>query len=89
MKITNKFNYCEKFSPVGYVARIDRAGLDPFGEVNEVNLIIMHAVLSGDNVDEKIDEFFEEKYGKAGGAVREIMENTEDILKKIIYLNGY
>ncbi len=87
--ITNKFSYCEKFSPVGYVARIDRAGLDPFGEVNEVNLIIMHAVLSGDNVDEKIDQFFNEKYGKAGAGVREIMENTEDILKKIIYLNGY
>ncbi len=87
--IVNKFAYCEKFSPVGYVARIDRAGRDPFGEVNEVNLVIMHAVLSGKNVDAKIDEFFAEKYGKAGKAVREIMENTEDILKKIIYLNGY
>lgn len=87
--IVNKFAYCERFSPVGYVARIDRAGRDPFGEVNEVNLIIMHAVLSGDNVDEKIDEFFAEKYGKAGAGVREIMENTEDILKKIIYLKGY
>ncbi len=87
--IVNKFAYCEKFSPVGYVARIDRAGLDPFGEVNEVNLIIMHAVLSGDDVDRKIDEFFTEKYGKAGAGVREIMEHTEDILKKIIYLKGY
>ncbi len=87
--IVNKFAYCEKFSPVGYVARIDRAGLDPFGEVNEVNLIIMHAVLAGDDVDEKIDEFFNEKYGKAGKGIREIMEHTEDILKKIIYLNGY
>ena len=87
--IINKFAYCEKFSPVGYVARIDRAGLDPFGEVNEVNLVIMHAVLSGDDVDKRIDEFFLEKYGKAGAGVREIMENTEDILKKIIYLKGY
>ena len=87
--IVNKFAYCEKFSPVGYVARIDRAGLDPFGEVNEVNLVIMHAVLSGDDVDKRIDEFFLEKYGKAGAGVREIMENTEDILKKIIYLKGY
>ena len=56
--IVNKFAYCEKFSPVGYVARIDRAGLDPFGEVNEVNLVIMHATLSGDDVDKRIDEFF-------------------------------
>ncbi len=87
--IVNKFAYCEKFSPVGYVARIDRAGLDPFGEVNEVNLVIMHAVLSGDDVDKRIDEFFLEKYDKAGAGVREIMENTEDILKKIIYLKGY
>lgn len=87
--IVNKFAYCEKFSPVGYVARIDRAGLDPFGEVNEVNLVIMHATLSGDDVDKRIDEFFLEKYGKAGAGVREIMENTEDILKKIIYLKGY
>ncbi len=87
--IVNKFAYCEKFSPVGYVARIDRAGLDPFGEVNEVNLRIMHAVLSGEDVNAKIDEFFAEKYGKAAGSVREIMEHTEDILKKIIYLKGY
>ncbi len=87
--IVNKFNYCEKFSPVGYVARIDRAGLDPFGEVNEVNLIIMHAVLSGDDVDAAIDSFFAERYGRAGAGVRAIMEHTEDILKKIIYLKGY
>lgn len=87
--IVNKFTYSEKFSPIGYVARIDRAGLDPFGEVNEVNLVIMHAVLSGDNVDERINEFFNKKYGKAGAGVREIMEHTEDILKKVIYLKGY
>ncbi len=87
--IVNKFAYCEQFSPVGYVSRIDRAGMDPFGEVNEVNLHIMHAVLSGGNVDERINAFFEKKYGEAAQDVREIMENTEDILKRIIYLKGY
>ena len=35
--IKNKFDYCEKFSPIGYVARIDRNGQIPFGDVNEVN----------------------------------------------------
>ncbi len=87
--IISKFSYCEKFSPIGYVSRVDRAGKDPFGEVNEVNLDIMHAVMNGDNVDERIDVFFKNKYGAAGSAVREIMEPTEDILKKIIYLKGY
>lgn len=87
--ITRKFAYCEGFSPVGYVSRIDRAGRDPFGEVNEVNLNIMHAVMNGDNVDEKIDGFFSEKYGEYGKQVRALMEPTEDILKKIIYLKGY
>ena len=87
--ITEKFEYCESHSPVGYVARIDRSGRDPFGEANEVNLAIMHAVLSGDDVDARVDEFFREKYGDAGSEVRSLMDPTEDILRKIIYLKGY
>ena len=87
--IKEKFAYCESFSPVGYVVRADRSGRDPFGTVNEVNLVITHAVLNGDNVDSEIDGFFNEKYGEYGSAVRDIMEGTEDILKKIIYLKGY
>ncbi len=87
--ITEKFDYCESHSPIGYVARIDRSGRDPFGEANEVNLIIMHAVLSGDDVDKRIDAFFEEKYGAAGSEIRALMDPTEDILRKIIYLKGY
>ena len=87
--ITSKFAYCEKFSPIGYVSRIDRAGRDPFGEVNELNLHIMHATLNGDDVDARIDKFFADKYGEAGKDVRAVMENTEDILKKVIYLKGY
>ncbi len=87
--IEEKFAHCEAYFPMGYVSRIDRSGRDPFGQVNEVNLEIMHAVLSGGDVNERIDRFFAEKYGEYGSAVREIMENTEDILKRIIYLKGY
>lgn len=87
--IETKFAYCESFSPVGYVSRVDRSGRDPFGEVNEVNLEIMHAVLSGEDVSKRIDRFFTDMYGGQGSAVREVMENTEDILKRIIYLKGY
>ena len=87
--IMEKFAYCEGYSPVGYVSRIDRAGRDPFGEVNEVNLAIMHAVMSGEDVDAKILEFFKKNYGEAAEELASIMEPTEDILKKIIYLKGY
>ncbi len=87
--IKEKFAYCEQFKPAGYVSRIDRNGNHPFGQVNEVNLNIMHAVLNGLDVDEEIDKFFKEKYGENWKDVRAIMENTEDVLKKIIYLKGY
>ena len=87
--IKEKFAYCEQFTPAGYVSRIDRNGYTPFGQVNEVNLNIMHAVLNGLDVDEEIDKFFKEKYGENYKDVREIMEHTEDILKKVIYLKGY
>ncbi len=87
--IKEKFAYCEQFTPAGYVSRIDRNGNHPFGQVNEVNLNIMHAVINGLDVDEEIDKFFKEKYGECWREVREIMEDTEDALKKIIYLKGY
>ena len=87
--IVNKFAYCEGFNPVGYVSRVDRAGRDPFGEVNEVNLVIMHAVMNGDDVDARIAEFFRERYGEAAEELADIMSGTEDVLKRIIYLKGY
>ena len=87
--ILEKVNYCEKFSPLGYVSRIDRGGDHPFGGVNEVNLIIMAALLSGKDLDGEINAFFAKKYGKGGELVREIMEETETIQKQILYLNGY
>ncbi len=87
--IIEKVKYCETFSPVGYCSRIDRNGYQPFGTVQEVNLRIMEACLKGENVDDAIDGFFAEKYGKAGADARDLMERTEDIQKKIFYLNGY
>ena len=87
--IAEKFAYCEKFSPKGYVARIDRAGEIPFGEVNEVNLTIMNAYLQGKDVEQAIATFFQEKYQDVWKEVLDIMEQTEDILKKTIYAKGY
>ncbi|MBR3762315.1 MAG: hypothetical protein IKK59_06190 [Lachnospiraceae bacterium] len=87
--IAEKFAYCEGFEPKGYVARIDRAGQIPFGDVNEVNINIMHAYLNHSDVEHEIQEFFEEKYPNAADEVRSIMEQTEEILKKTFYANGY
>ena len=87
--ITDKFEYCEGFKPAGYVARIDRAGRDPFGKVNQVNIDIMNACMMGEDVDAAVDKFFEEKYPGYAKEVKDIMENTEEILRKIIYLKGY
>ena len=87
--IKEKVRYCETFAPKGYCSRIDRAGYHPFGSVQEVNLWIMEACLTGADVEARVDEFFAEKYGKAGSKVRALMEGTEDLQRKIFYLNGY
>ena len=87
--IQEKVRYCNSFSPVGYCSRIDRNGYQPFGTVQEVNLRIMEACLKGESVDKEIDAFFAKKYGQAGAQVRYLMEGTEEIQKKIFYLNGY
>ena len=87
--IIEKVRYCEEFTLSGYCSRIDRNGFDPFGSVQEVNLWIMEACLKGENVDDVIDAFFAEKYGEAGAAVRDLMEGTEELQRKIFYVNGY
>lgn len=87
--IRDKFRYCSDFSPIGYVARIDRNGEIPFGDVNEVNLNIYAAALNGKDIDETIDAFFAGKYGAAARDVKALMEPTEEILKKTIYTAGY
>lgn len=87
--ITQKIGYCEKFSPAGYVARIDRAGQIPFGSVNEVNLHIMNAFYDGTDPEKAIDAFFKKKYPGAFKEVRALMEPTEEILRSTIYTKGY
>lgn len=87
--ITEKIAYCEEFHPKGYVARIDRAGRDPFGSVNEVNLNIMNACLNGQDVEKTVFDFFSKKYPDAASEIQMLMEDTEEILKRTIYIKGY
>ncbi len=87
--IEQKVKYCDGFSPVGFCSRIDRAGKHPFNDVNEVNLEIMNACVKGQDVDKAVETFFESKYPNCAKQVSEIMEPTEAILTKIIYLKGY
>ena len=87
--IGHKFSYCNTFPHKGFVNRIDREHRNPFGSVNEVNLVIMHALVNGLDEEKEIDSFFKEKYGNAGDRVRAIMERTEELQKKIFYLKGY
>lgn len=87
--IMEKFAYCEGYNCAGYVSRIDRAGQHPFGGPNEVNLDIMNACMLGEDVDKAIDTFFEKNYPEAPQKVRELMEHTEEIQKKMFYLNKY
>lgn len=87
--IIEKVKYCNDFLPIGYCSRIDRNGYDPFGSVQEVNLRIMEACLNDFDVETALDDFFKERYGVLGKQVRDLMEGTEEIQKKIFYLNGY
>lgn len=87
--IREKFEYCKAFSPAGYVARIDRNGQTPFGDVNEVNLDITEAYLSGKNPDVAADNFFKNKYPNAAEEIKLLMKKTEEILSKTIYIKGY
>lgn len=87
--IVQKLCYCEEYSPIGYVARIDRAGQDSFDSVNEVNLRIMNAFYSGKDLEKTIEEFFKEKYPGVFSEIRALMEPTEEILRKTIYTKGY
>lgn len=87
--IVHKYEYCNKYPNSGFVARIDRNYQNPFGSVNEVNLVANHAVLNNLNVDEQVKKFFENRYGEYGFAVQKIMEQTEANQKKIFYLNGF
>ena len=87
--IKAKVDYCEKYAPKGYCARIDRNGMIPFGDVNEVNLAIMNAAMAGGDADEAALRFFKARYGEAGDEIFDIMSRTEACFSKIIYLRGY
>jgi hypothetical protein len=87
--ITEKVDYCQGFRPTGYAARIDRYGEHPFGDVNEVNIHIFKACMDGTSPDEAVIQFFRERYGDAGDAVMDIMQNTEQIQKETFYISGY
>ncbi len=87
--ITDKFAYCEKFDPRGYVSRIDRNGFIPFDTPNQVNLEIMEACQDGRDVDEAIDSFFRREYGDAAQDVRDLMENTEHIQVMVFHIAGF
>ena len=50
---------------------------------------MMEACVNGENINTAVDAFFNEKYGAYGKQVRDLMENTEDLQRKIFYLNGY
>lgn len=87
--ITEKYEYCQKFEPIGYCSRIDRAGVNNFGTVNEVNYVIMLALTNKKDVETEVDKFFEEKYSIFGQTVKELMKETEALQKAIFYINGY
>lgn len=87
--IEEKFSYCEQFNPRGYVSRIDRGQQNPFGGVNEVNLVIMNACMNNKDTHTAILDFFEEQYPGVAEDIMDLMLPTEDILRKIIYLKGY
>ncbi len=84
--IEKKFGYCNRYNHNGFVNRIDRDYQNPFGTVNEVNLVVMHALVNGLDVEKETDKFFNDKYGAAGKDVRRIMERTEEKSEKEIFL---
>lgn len=87
--IEHKYEHCEKFPNSGYVNRIDRNYQHPFGSVNEVNLVVMSAIMNGLDVEEQVNKFFNENFKGAPNEVRAIMEKTEENQKKIFYMDGY
>lgn len=87
--IADKFDYCKDFNTVGYVARIDRNGQHPFGDVNAVNLDIYNAHLDGRDAVQAAQSFFAKKYPDAAKEVMALMEPTEQIVTDIFYINRF
>lgn len=87
--IRDKAEYCESFPIKGYCARIDRNGMIPFGDVNEVNLAIMNAAMHGEDTEKAAIEFYRGRYPKCGDEIFALMRNTEEVVRRTIYLKGY
>ncbi len=87
--IEDKYAYCQSFSPIGYVNRIDRDHKHPFGTVNEVNLEIMLALMEGRSAEEAIDAFFKREYPEVAEELKEIMAPTEDLNRKLLNNKNY
>ncbi len=87
--IEDKYAYCQSFSPVGYVNRIDREEKHPFGTVNEVNLEIMQALMEGRSTDEAIDNFFQREYPQVAAELKEIMTPTEELNRRLLNNKNY
>ncbi len=87
--LAQKFSYCKEFYPRGYVLRIDREGQNFFGDVNEVNFVISSAYMSGSEPNSAVQAFFDKRYPGASKEVMHLMQQTEDVIKKTIYLGGY
>ncbi len=87
--IEKKVAYCMQFSPRGFACRIDRAGRNPFGTPNEVNLEVLDAALDGRDTEQAVQTFFEREYGACAQTVRLAMEGTDEIQIKAMHAQGY
>lgn len=87
--LKDKVSYCDSFSPLGYVVRIDRGGRNFFGDINEVNMAIFNACNQKRDVEQTVSEFFAERYPKVAKELQALMEKTEDVQTKMFYANGF
>ncbi len=87
--IIQKIEYCKKHNIIGYVNRIDREHRHPFDKVNEVNLDIMYALMSGLDVDKAIDDFFNREYPNCASELKAIMEQTEELNRRLLNNKDY
>ncbi len=87
--IKERFEFCDRFSPVGYVHRIDRNGQLLLDTVNEVNLEITNACMRKDDTEAAIAAFFEREYPTVAKELKELMEPTQLIAEKLLHNKGY
>lgn len=104
-QIAHKVDYLQSLGQnfKGFCARIDRNYQHPFGDVNEVNLEIMLALMNDRRAEFGLPKsasnlelgeaaarrFFNRRYPGHGDEIYDLMDQTEQIEASIIYLNGY